>query len=72
MANVKIKVLANGPYLIDGCGTYSDTEGACQQTPGKSVALCRCGKSANPPFCDGSHKGCDFSGAALEIDIETS
>ena len=28
-----------------------------------SVALCRCGHSANRPFCDGAHKGCGFKGA---------
>jgi len=28
---------------------------------GKSYWWCACGKSANQPFCDGSHKGSSFS-----------
>jgi CDGSH-type Zn-finger protein len=28
---------------------------------GKSYFWCACGKSANQPFCDGSHKGTDFT-----------
>lgn len=28
---------------------------------GKSYWWCSCGKSASQPFCDGSHKGSDFS-----------
>ena len=27
----------------------------------KKYAWCSCGKSAKQPFCDGSHKGTDFS-----------
>ena len=27
---------------------------------GKSYYWCACGKSANQPFCDGSHKGSEF------------
>jgi CDGSH-type Zn-finger protein len=27
---------------------------------GKSYWWCACGKSANQPFCDGSHKGSEF------------
>jgi len=28
---------------------------------------CSCGKSANQPFCDGSHKGSDFTPVSFEI-----
>ena len=28
---------------------------------GKTYAWCSCGSSTNQPFCDGSHKGSDFS-----------
>ena len=28
---------------------------------------CACGRSANQPFCDGSHKGTDFTPVKLEI-----
>ena len=24
---------------------------------GQAVYLCRCGKTSNPPYCDGSHRG---------------
>ncbi len=28
-------------------------------TPGRH-AICACGKTGNPPFCDGTHKGSEF------------
>lgn len=28
---------------------------------------CRCGRSANQPFCDGAHQGTDFTPLAFEI-----
>lgn len=34
--------------------------------PGK-YAWCACGKSANQPFCDGSHRGSGFSPKVVEI-----
>ena len=37
---------------------------------GKSYYWCACGKSANQPFCDGSHKGSEF--APTKFEAETS
>jgi CDGSH-type Zn-finger protein len=33
---------------------------------GKSYFWCACGKSASQPFCDGSHKGSDFTPVKFE------
>ena len=58
MADVKIKVLPNGPLLVEGSIEIVDANDQQIETPGEKpmVALCRCGTSANKPFCDGSHK----------------
>ena len=34
---------------------------AVEVEAGKSYFWCTCGKSANQPFCDGSHKGSEFT-----------
>ena len=35
---------------------------------GEEYYYCTCGKSASQPFCDGSHKGTDFSPQAFEAE----
>ena len=57
---VVIKIIENGPALISGIielpvVSLSHTDGRTKQTT-ISYAICRCGKSKNQPFCDGSHK----------------
>ncbi|HEY7865765.1 MAG TPA: CDGSH iron-sulfur domain-containing protein [Psychromonas sp.] len=39
----------------------SDTPFAVEVEAGKKYAWCACGKSKAQPFCDGSHKGSEFS-----------
>jgi len=61
VASAKLSVLANGPILIKGNFEISDSEGKTFDVK-ESVALCRCGASANKPFCDGAHKKIGFEG----------
>jgi CDGSH-type Zn-finger protein len=58
---VTIKVRHNGPYLVTGAFTLTDADGTVYELPeGSAVVLCRCGRSANKPFCDSTHKSCGF------------
>ncbi len=59
MADTTISVRDNGPYLIRGGAVVSDADGKTFETQ-EVIALCRCGQSANRPFCDGTHKSCGF------------
>lgn len=56
MSKVQIKVNDNGSLRITGDVELLDGEGNVYTTK-PSFSLCRCGKSNNKPFCDGSHKG---------------
>jgi len=60
--SVTIKVRKNGSLLVIGDFLLVDHEGREIPRPvGKpNVALCRCGQSANKPFCDSTHKTCGF------------
>ncbi len=46
----------------------SDTPFAVDLEAGKSYFWCACGKSANQPFCDGSHKGSEFTPVKFDAD----
>jgi len=58
MSKTIITVKDNGPLRVEGEFELKDMEGKPYDLGGKTaVALCRCGLSANKPFCDGAHKG---------------
>jgi len=65
MSDVTIHLRDNGPLVVEGLIKIIDAEG--NQYPiaadKPAVALCRCGHTANRPFCDGSHKSCGFDAA---------
>ena len=57
MSDLKITVLKNGPFRVEAENlNLVDPQGNAFGLGGRTVlSLCRCGVSANKPFCDGSH-----------------
>jgi len=71
----RVKVTKNGPYLVSGGiplarqTIVTDAAGESQAwqqgeaiATAETYALCRCGQSANKPFCDGTHQKIGFDG----------
>ena len=61
---VSIQASENGPYIVKQLETLTNSKGESIQTR-KTIALCRCGQSANKPFCDGTHAQLGFSSAKV-------
>ncbi len=73
---IYIKVTKNGPYMIYGAPPVvrkkilSDENGVCIdfsegenfEIKSNPIALCRCGCTKTPPFCDNSHHENNFDG----------
>lgn len=51
---VSVRIVANGPYEITGPVEFEAPRWS-RNASRTCFALCRCGKSANAPFCDYSH-----------------
>ena len=63
MANppdVVISACPNGPLLVRGEVEIVGPDGRPLPRRRSTIALCRCGKSAIKPHCDGSHKATGF------------
>ncbi|WP_261304246.1 CDGSH iron-sulfur domain-containing protein [Paenibacillus andongensis] len=59
MSKVKITKYDDGPFVIQGNFELVDGSGNAFQTS-DTIAVCRCGNTKTQPFCDGTHKACEF------------
>lgn len=60
MAQVRIKTLKDGPYEVKGALELVDSKRESFKLADEAIYLCRCGQSANKPFCDGTHTKVGF------------
>jgi len=58
----------DGPYVVNGRVKFANQKGPIEAKD--KMALCRCGKSADKPYCDGTHSKIGFSSAKLEGRVE--
>ena len=50
-----VTVYPDGPLVLRGDFSVRDVDGT-EVSAGGLVALCRCGRSARKPLCDGTHR----------------
>lgn len=60
-AETIVETVPNGPLMVYGNVSVKGKDGVITKK-NNVTAFCRCGASANKPFCDGSHKKIDFQG----------
>ena len=56
-----VEVIQNGPLIVYGTLHVTDKDGK-KEVKNKTTAFCRCGASANKPYCDGAHRKVGFEG----------
>jgi CDGSH-type Zn-finger protein len=70
MSDFKVIVRNNGPLRLEGDITLLDQQGRPFGLAGRTVvSLCRCGQSANKPFCDGTHNRIGFASECEARDL---
>lgn len=57
----KVTFMKNGPIIMKGRLELKLSDGR-EEKKEAVVALCRCGGSANKPYCDGTHSKIGFEG----------
>ena len=65
-----VTILRNGPLLVRGRIAVRREDGTVEVMP--RATLCRCGSSANKPFCDNTHLRIGFRAPGEMIHIELS
>ncbi|WP_206996378.1 CDGSH iron-sulfur domain-containing protein [Trinickia mobilis] len=68
MSALKITVMNSGPLHLTG--DFEIVDAAGHAFPNQGIfSLCRCGKSARKPYCDGTHRAERWENEAHSDDV---
>ena len=68
--STKILTRNSGPLVVEGDFTIVDASDKAFGLGGRTrISLCRCGQSANKPFCDGTHGRVGFAETCVARDL---
>jgi uncharacterized Fe-S cluster protein YjdI len=59
---LEVEALKDGPLMVKGRVKVTKANGE-EENREKATAFCRCGASANKPYCDGAHRKIGFKDA---------
>ncbi|MBR9921533.1 MAG: hypothetical protein GYB31_11905 [Bacteroidetes bacterium] len=57
----EVEISPNGPLIVKGEIKVCHPDGK-EESKTRATAFCRCGQSANKPYCDGTHRKVEFIG----------
>lgn len=66
---VAITATPNGPFIVEGKFKLINRNGKATVHK-ERIALCRCGRSYNQPFCDGTHQKIYYNDQSLSDSSE--
>ncbi len=56
MSGCEVEIIPDGPALVRGADAIRDADGQLHPTTRPVVAVCLCGHTQRPPWCDATHK----------------
>ncbi|OLV18873.1 (4Fe-4S)-binding protein [Deinococcus marmoris] len=62
-AHTTVAAVQDGPLFVQGDLSLTTASGTINET---RAALCRCGGTQNPPYCDGSHRQIGFQAEGIK------
>lgn len=68
---VGITATPNGPFIVEGTFKLISRDGK-SEVHKDIIALCRCGRSYNQPFCDGTHQKIYYNDMSLKESSDKS